>query len=88
MSDYRYGDYVVYDPGYKDPEIGRVTGISGTGWFVCFDMGCTSKSTPAGLLRPATPDEIAAAPAGIGYHRFDDECPDWDPRICYASCLR
>ena len=25
MIEYGYGDYVAYDPGYREPEIGRVT---------------------------------------------------------------
>lgn len=78
---YRFGDWVVYDPGYKK-EIGRVIQCGERSAFVCYTQGCTAASTPLAFLRPATEAEIAAASAGIGYHRFDATCPSWDDEYC------
>ena len=76
MTDiYRFGDWVAYDPGYRDPEIGRVTTDKGDSAFVCYYTGCTASRTPKKYLRRATMEEILDAPRGIGYHRFDSECP-------------
>lgn len=78
---YGFGDWVIYDPGYKC-EIGRVTECGETSAFVCYTQGCTAASTPLELLRPATDEEIAAASPGIGFHRFDATCPNRDDRCC------
>ena len=76
MTDtYKFGDWVAYDPWYRDPEIGRVTIDKGDSAFVCYHQGCTASRTPKKYLRRATMEEILAAPRGIGYHRFDSECP-------------
>lgn len=75
METYSFGDWVVYDPGYKDPEIGRVTEDKGDLVFVCYHTGCTAASTYKRSLRRATEAEILAAPGGIGHHRFDPWCP-------------
>lgn len=71
---FNFGDWVVYDPGYKQ-EIGRVTLDLGKRAYVCYDMGCTAASTLKEHLRHATEKEIKAAPNGIGFHRFDSYCP-------------
>lgn len=84
MGEYAYGDYVVYYPGYREPETGRVTGKTTSGWRVCYHDGCTAASTPAEMLRPATDDEIADASPRLGHHRFDAECPDFDPDCCFG----
>lgn len=77
MTDtYRFGDWVTYDPGYRDPEIGRVTTDKGDSAFVCYSCGCTASRTPKKYLRRATMEEILAAPRGIGYHRFNSHCPN------------
>ena len=78
---YNFGDWVVCDLGYKR-EIGRVTECGDRNAFVCFHLGCTAASTPLSILRPATDDEVAQAPAGIGYHRFDDACPKRNDACC------
>lgn len=78
MTDYHFGDWVTYDPGYRDPEIGRVTIDKGDSAFVCYHQGCTAANTPKKYLRRATMEEILAAPRGIGYHRFDSECHSAD----------
>ncbi len=75
METYRFGDWVVYDPGYKDPEIGRVTEDVGKFVHVCYHKGCTAASTNKQHLRHATEAEIQVAPDGIGFHRFDPWCP-------------
>lgn len=75
METYSFGDWVVYDPGYKEPEIGRVTEDRGDSAFVCYHTGCTASSTCKRSLRRATEAEILAAPGGIGHHRFDPWCP-------------
>ena len=75
METYSFGDWVVYDPGYKDPETSRVTEDKGGSVFVCYHAGCTAASTGKRHLRRATEAEIQAAPNGIGFHRFDPWCP-------------
>ena len=43
MTDtYRFGDWVTYDPGYRDPEIGRVTTDKGDSAFVCYSRSYTA----------------------------------------------
>lgn len=79
---YQFGDWVVYDPGYTR-QIGRVTEVRGDSAFVCYSHGCTAASTPLEYLRHATDAEIAQAPAGIGYHRFDTTCPSRVEEACY-----
>ena len=81
MMTYNAGDWVVYDPGYKQ-EIGRVTECYEDKAYVCYHQGCTSASTPLKYLRLATDDEIAQAPEGIGYHRFDATCQIRDEWLC------
>ena len=75
METYSFGDWVVYDTGYKASEIGRVTEDKGDSVFVCYHTGCTAASTYKKSLRRATEAEILAAPGGIGFHRFDHWCP-------------
>ena len=84
MSEYGYGDYVAYDPGYREPEIGRVTRARGDVVFVCYSDGCTAAATPRAYVRPATAAETARASERLGYHRFDDACPQYDPRCCFG----
>lgn len=78
---YRFGDWVVYDPGYKQ-EIGRVTECREDSAFVCYSRGCTAASTPLEFLRPATPAEIGGADPEIGFRRFDEFCPSRDEECC------
>lgn len=83
MGDYAYGDYVAYDTGRGYLTTGRVTHRSPNGgWFVCFHTGCTAANVPDSLLRPATEREVQAAPRGIGHHRFDAACGEYDPDAC------
>lgn len=37
---YKFGDWVVYDPGYKQ-QIGRVTECREHSAFACYSLGCT-----------------------------------------------
>ena len=64
MSEYGYGDYVVYDPGYRPAEVGRVVRRGRGGWFVCYHAGCTAALTPDETLRPATAEEVARVVSG------------------------
>lgn len=80
------GDWVVFDPGYGDPEMGRVAADHGKTVFVCFGEGCTAAATDRSALRLATDTEISRAPKGIGYHRFSKGCPVYDPDVCGAYC--
>ena len=80
---YKFGDWVVYDPGYKR-EIGRVTECGETSAFVCYSCGCTAASTPLEHLRLATDAEVVNASAGIGFHRFDEFCPSRNEDCCYG----
>lgn len=79
---YKFGDWVVYDPGYKQ-EIGRVTECGESSAFVCYTSGCTAASTPLEYLRPATEQEIDCADKGIGFHRFDASCPVRNDEYCF-----
>ena len=74
METFSFGDWVVYDPGYKQ-EIGRVTEDRGRSVFVCYNKGCTAANTPKLYLRHATEEEIKAAPTSIGFYRFKSWCP-------------
>ena len=78
---YNFGDWVVYDPGYKQ-EIGRVTECRADSAFVCYTKGRTAASTPLMHLRLATEEEIKAAGAGIGFHRFDEVCSKRVDEVC------
>lgn len=82
---YKFGDWVVYDNGYKQ-EIGRVTECRERSAFVCYSRGCTASSTPLEYLRPATDAEIAQAPERIGFHRFDETCPDYEEDFFCHTC--
>lgn len=80
---YKFGDWVVYVNGCKN-EIGRVTMCMEGAAFVCYHRGCTAARTPLECLRPATDAEIAQAPDGIGFHRFDAECPAFEDHVCHT----
>lgn len=82
MADFKFGDWVMYDPGYVT-QVGRVASVSGDNVYVCYHNGCTASNTPADLLRPATDAEVANASAGIGFHRFDEYCPKRMEDVCY-----
>ena len=75
METFNFGDWVVYDPGYKQ-DIGRVTEDRGQFVFVCYNKGCTAAKTPKLYLRYATEEEIKAAPTDIGFYRFKSWCPN------------
>ena len=80
-SEYGYGDWVMYDPGYTK-QIGRVTKCIEGKAFVCYSMGCTAAATPLEYLRPATEDEILVADKSIGFNRFHEFCPSKDDLAC------
>ena len=87
MATFMRGDWVVYDPGYKKPEIGRVWAVpldESDAVFVCFHHGCTPAATPRRYLKPYNRDEYPnlVPDARIGYHRFDGFCPEYVPEVC------
>ncbi len=84
---FEFGDWVVYDPGYKQ-EIGRVTKVRGNSAFVCYSYGCTAAATPLEHLRIANDGEIAAADKAIGFNRFHECCPERDEYACVGCRAR
>lgn len=91
MAEFKRGDWVVFAPGYKSPEIGRVTSVGAISrtCFVCYTHGCTAELTPCEKLVPYDPERFPDLEPDdrIGHHRFDEDgCPDYDPDACFASC--
>lgn len=84
MEGLSFGDWVVYDPGYGESRIGRVTEVRGDNAFVCYSSGCAAASTPLIYLRAASAEEVDGADASIGFHRFDATCPERDEACCYG----
>ena len=83
---YNFGDYVLYNNGYKQ-EVGRVTKVCEArqvAW-VCYHEGCTAACTPIDML---TPYDGPVLNGRLGYHRFDDHCPDYDPNCCFDCRAR
>lgn len=84
MQEYNFGDYVVFDDGYRPPELGRITTDEGKNFVhVCYHEGCTAAATNREQIRLATQEEIDANDIHFGYHRFDDYCPDYDRDACF-----
>lgn len=87
----KHGDWVVFDNGYKR-EIGRVTSVtkSGKGAFVCYSHGCTAALTEMKHLHiyDATTDKDIKPDIEIGFNRFSDSCPIFDPECCFTDCVR
>ena len=79
------GDWVVFEPGYTR-EIGRVWRYDAeeNACSVCYSHGCTAAMTSAAYLRPYDParDADLEPDPRIGFHRFDDVCPEYDPKVC------
>lgn len=88
MDTFSFGDYVVYDPGYTC-EVGRFVsyGKDTSTSFVCFHEGCTAACTPTDMLYPYT-GSLDNVSKSIGYHRFDEFCPDYDEECCYMCKAR
>lgn len=84
----RRGDWVVCEAGSRR-EIGRVWRVGEKTAFVCYRFGCTAAATPLDMLRPydGEADSDLVPDKRIGFHRFDDECPDYDPMFC-GDCDR
>lgn len=82
----RRGDWVVYAPGYKEPEIGRVWShnLWANTCSVCYSHGCTAAVTPCELLRRYDPELFPGLSPDprLGFHRFDAECPEYDEACC------
>lgn len=82
---FKFGDYVLYNNGYKK-EVGRVTKVDeqrGVAW-VCYHEGCTAACTSLDILTPYN----GPVNPKLGYHRFDDHCPDYDPDCCFGCKAR
>lgn len=89
MDNFSFGDYVVYDPGYTC-EVGRFVsyGKDTSKAFVCFHDGCTASCTPTEFLSLYDSNKypnVTVSP-GLGYHRFDRYCADYDESCCFG-CL-
>lgn len=91
MDEFKKGDWVVFAPDYKSPEIGRVASvdIASNVCFVCYTHGCTAARTACEMLVPYEPGRFPdlVPDERIGHHRFDEGgCPDYDPGACRAFC--
>ncbi|NCA32145.1 hypothetical protein [Adlercreutzia muris] len=86
MSELKRGDYVEFVGPFGDGEFGRVASVADNGRaFVCFSTGCTAASCDPRCLKRVKPGPwMEATP--FRHHRFDDECPDYDPECCAAYC--
>lgn len=84
MTDFKRGDWVVYDPGYTQ-DIGRVWEDRGDKVFVCYHFGCTAAASPKYYLSLYDPDKYPdlVPDARIGFHRFDRSCPYYDSSVCF-----
>lgn len=84
---FNFGDWVLYRKGDCE-QIGRVASVSERGnAFVCFHAGCTAACTPVDMLEPYT-GPLDDTSITIGYHRFDEFCPDYDEECCYMCKAR
>lgn len=85
MTKFNKGDFVMYD----ERELGRVATVRDDGAiFVCYSTGCTAANTAPEDLRLATEEEYKSNKFArhLGYHRFDDFCPDYDALFCSFYC--
>lgn len=85
MSGLKRGDYVSITYPTGDGELGRVASVDGDKAFVCFSTGCTAERCDAGDLRRVL-GTFEQPGHRLGYHRFDAECPEYDPECCAAYC--
>lgn len=67
-----FGDYVIYDPGYK-VEIGRVTGSRDDETiFVCYHSGDTAAATSLSRVRKIE-NQYVIQSTSLGGGRFDQQ---------------
>lgn len=65
------GDYVVYDPGYKEVEIGRVSSCrNDRSVFVCYHAGDSAAATDQSMIRKISNQEMILLTA-LGGNQFD-----------------
>lgn len=84
MEEFKRGQYVVYR-GPSVLELGRVVRkASDDSYFVVYSEGCTASRTPAGLLTPIMNEHVIKE-CSLGFHTFDDECPKYDPEVCFCG---
>lgn len=87
MGDFKKGDWVFFEPWGREPELGRfVSYADNGGLFVCYGTGCTASNTASTMVRKANDDELPDPLPKIGYHRFDDYCPDYTESACSGLC--
>lgn len=89
MSKFKFGDYVSYNAKTRWlPQTGRFVRYCefNPGYaLVCFHGGCTPSRCSVDYLIPKEPTEDDKA-AGYGFHRFDDNCPEFNPNVCSLFC--
>ena len=53
---------------------------------VCYSQGCTVARTDCGMLEPYDRDKFPdlVPDMRIGFHRFDDDCPEYDSAVCFG----
>lgn len=80
------GDWVRHDDGSGKVEYGRVAKDDYKKTYVCFLEGeCSARDCNPEYLSIAEPGTFNPNPL-IGFHRFDDSCPDYDPTLCSTLC--
>lgn len=79
--EYGRGDWVVYT---VKNQLGRVWQDRGDRCSVCYHEGCTPAMTPKELLRPYDPAIDGEVNPNLGYNRFKESCPEYDPDCCFG----
>ncbi|MCI8451069.1 MAG: hypothetical protein HFJ74_00865 [Eggerthellaceae bacterium] len=85
MSELKHGDYILFSHPDGYDVLGRVACVQPGKVFVCFTDGCTAEACDPGDLRKVG-RLVLLQSVRLGHHRFDDECPDYDPDCCAAYC--
>lgn len=86
MSEFAKGDYVKHIDEFGDGYYGRVAFVDEGGMvYVCFTTGCIAERRKPEWLRKIEPRPWMEH-VRFGYHRFDDDCPDYNLDRCAAYC--
>ncbi|MEY8460115.1 hypothetical protein AALA69_03175 [Eggerthellaceae bacterium 24-137] len=87
MKCFQRGDYVWFYNACGDADLGRVAYVGEDGRvFVCFTIGCSAASCDPGRLKRVANPRPWMRSRPFGHHRFDVDCPDYDPECCAAFC--
>jgi hypothetical protein len=70
---YGKGSYVIWTPTGQVGRVRKKSTIHENAYYVCWYESDTASTAPASLIRPATPEEIASAPAGLGGGLFEEK---------------